>query len=262
MRVKELVELFRVSLVRGGFDFSLYYSGAIDIPEYRVYQRTGWHSLQALSFLLCHLWCVIFVTLVVLSVDVYRDASSPLKGIMSRRTPFFVLLVVWLYAAICSGPVMYSAQSVFYTEIPEVSSNVTEDLRNCSVPKLCDYLRNWGAQLSSTLFFVMALLAPLIVIVTLFFITYAYLHRDKSNGTISDKTAGVKRKVTRMLGVLSLGVVLCWGPSVLIFMLRSYNVMNDAPLGCCPDSDDCLGDDEVLELDIQSLDFCLLYTQL
>ena len=203
-----------------------------------------------------------FVTLVVLSVDVYRDASSPLKGIMSRRTPFFVLLVVWLYAAICSGPVMYSAQSVFYTEIPEVSSNVTEDLRNCSVPKLCDYLRNLGGQLSSTLFFVMALLAPLIVIVTLFFITYAYLHRDKSNDTISDKTAGVKRKVTRMLGVLSLGVVLCWGPSVLIFMLRSYNVMNDAPLGCCPDSDDCLGDDEVLELDIQSLDFCLLYTQL
>ena len=169
-----------------------------------------------------------FVTLVLISVDVYRDASSPLKGIMSRRTRFFVLLVVWLYAAICSGPVVYSAQSVFYTEIPEVSSNVTEDLRNCSVPKLCDYLRNWGGQLSSTLFFVMALLAPLIVIVTLFFITYAYLYRDKSNGTISDKTAGVKRKVTRMLGVLSLGVVLCWGPSVLIFMLRSYDVI-DAP---------------------------------
>lgn len=170
-----------------------------------------------------------FVTLVVISVDVYRDAASPLKGIMSRRTPFLVLLGVWLYAGICSGPVMYSAESILYTEIPEMSSNVTQELRNCSVPKLCDYLRNWGGQLSSTLFFVMALLAPLAVIVTLFFITYAYLHRDKSNGTISNETAGAKRKVTRMLGVLCLGVVLCWGPNVLITMFRSYDVMDDAP---------------------------------
>ena len=50
-----------------------------------------------------------FVTLVVISVDVYRDAASPFKRIMSRRTPFLVLPGVWLYAAICSGPVMYSA---------------------------------------------------------------------------------------------------------------------------------------------------------
>jgi len=35
-----------------------------------------------------------FVTLVVISVDVYRDAASPLKGIMSRRTLFLALLVV------------------------------------------------------------------------------------------------------------------------------------------------------------------------
>lgn len=170
-----------------------------------------------------------FVTLVVISVDVYRDAASPLKGLMKRRTPFLVVFGVWLYAFICSGPVMYSAQSVFYTEIPEATPNVTEELRNCSVPKLCDFLRNWGGQLSSTLYFVMAFLAPLLVMVTLFLITYIYLHRDHSNGTISNETANAKRKVTRMLSVLSLGVVICWGPSVFISMLRSYDVLNDAP---------------------------------
>ena len=42
-----------------------------------------------------------FVTLVVISVDVYRDASSPPKRLMSRRKPFLVVAVVWLYAVIC-----------------------------------------------------------------------------------------------------------------------------------------------------------------
>ena len=169
-----------------------------------------------------------FVTLVVISVDVYRDAASPLKGLMSRRTPFLIVFGVWLYAAVCSGPFMYSSQSVFYSQIPEVTPNTTsEELKNCSVPKLCDFLRNWGGQLSSTLYFVMAFLAPLVVIVTLFVITYIYLHRDYNNGAISQETASAKRKVTRMLTVLSLGVVVCWGPAVFISMLRSYNVMND-----------------------------------
>ena len=171
-----------------------------------------------------------FVTLVVISVDVYRDAASPLKGLMKRHTPFLVVFGVWLYAGICSGPVMYSAQSVLYTEIHEVNSpNVTDELKNCSVPKLCDFLRNWGGQLSTTLYFVMAFLAPLVVIVILFIITYVYLYRDNNNGRISNETANVKRKVTRMLSVLSLGVVICWGPTVFVSMLRSYDVMSNVP---------------------------------
>lgn len=171
-----------------------------------------------------------FVTLVVVSVDVYRDAAMPLKGLMSRRTPFLIVLGVWLYAAVCSGPVMYSAQSVYYSEISEITPNMTTgELKNCSVPKLCDFLRNWGGQLSSTLFFLMAFLAPLVVVVTLFVITYVYLRRDYNKGTISKETASTKRKVTRMLTVLSLGVVICWGPTVFVSMVRSYDAMNNVP---------------------------------
>lgn len=172
-----------------------------------------------------------FVTLVVIAVDVYRDAASPLKGLMSRRTPFLVVLGVWLYAAVCSGPLMYSAQSVLYTEIPEVWPNVTDEFKNCSVPKLCDFYRNWSGQLSTTLYFVLAFLVPLVVMVILFLLTYVYLRRDYKNGTISKETATAKGKVTRMLSALSLGVVICWGPVVLISMLRSY----DGLAGVSPD---------------------------
>lgn len=168
-----------------------------------------------------------FVTLVVISVDVYRDAASPLKGLMSRRTPFLVVFGVWLYAAVCSGPLMYSAQSVLYTEIPEVRPNVTDEFKNCSVPKLCDFYRNWSGQLSTTLYFVLAFLAPLVVIVILFLLTYVYLRRDYKSGAISKETANTKGKVTRMLSALSLGVVICWGPTVLISMLRSYDRLAD-----------------------------------
>lgn len=170
-----------------------------------------------------------FVTLVVISVDVYRDAASPLKGLMSRRTPFLVVFGVWLYAAVCSGPLMYSAESVLYTEIPEVRSNVTDELKNCSVPKLCDFYRNWSGQLSTTLYFVLAFLAPLIVIVILFLLTYVYLRRDCKSGAISKETANAKGKVTRMLSALSLGVVICWGPIVFVSMLRSYDQLEHTP---------------------------------
>ena len=137
--------IFRLTTVR-----PLIYLSTVYTREQAVIPCKFFHFFSAIC------GAAFFVTLVVISVDVYRNAASPLKRIMSRRTPFLVLLGVWLYAAVCSEPVMYSAQSVLYTEIPEVRLNVTQELRNCSVPKLSDYLRNWGRQLSSTLFFVMA----------------------------------------------------------------------------------------------------------
>lgn len=61
--------------------------------------------------------------------------------------------------------------------------------------------------------------------VTLFVITYVYLRRDYNNDSISVETVKAKQKVTQMLINLSLGVVICWGPVVLISMLRSYDIM-------------------------------------
>ena len=168
-----------------------------------------------------------FVSLVVISADVYRDTASPLKGVMSARTPFLVVFGVWSYAAVCSGPLMYSAQTVPYTEIPEVARNLTDELKNCSVPKLCDFYRNWSGQLSTTLYFVLAFLVPLVVMVILFLLTYVNLRRDYKSGAISKETANAKGKVTRMLSALSLGVVICWGPTALISMLRSYDGLAD-----------------------------------
>lgn len=168
-----------------------------------------------------------FVTLVVISVDVYRDAASPLKGLLSRRTPFLVVFAVWLYAIICSAPVIYSSQSASYSEILNALPNDPQgELMNCSVPKLCDYLRHWSGQLSNTLFFVMAFIVPLVVIVTLFVLTFFHLRRDHNSGTISSETAKAKQKLTRMLIALSMGVVICWGPVVIISTLRSFNMLN------------------------------------
>lgn len=166
-----------------------------------------------------------FVSLLVISVDVYRDAAYPLKGLMSRRTPFVVVFVVWLYAAICSGPLMYSAQSILYTQISEADQNLTEELKNCSVPKLCDLYQNWSGQLSTTMYFLLAFIVPLVVMVFLFVVTFIYLKKDVKNGTISKETANAKKKITRMLSALSMGVVICWGPSVFISMLRSFDVL-------------------------------------
>lgn len=185
----------------------------------------GGVSCKLLHFFSSACGAAFFVSLLVISVDVYRDAASPLKGLMSRRTPFVVVFGVWVYAAVCSGPLMYSAQSVLYTEIPEVARNLTEQLTNCSVPKLCDLYRNWSGQLSTTLYFVLAFMVPLIVMVILFVVTYVYLNKDFKNGTISKETANMKRNLTRMLSALSLGVVICWGPTVFISMLRSYDVL-------------------------------------
>ena len=63
--------------------------------------------------------------------------------------------------------------------------------------------------------------------VILFLLTCVHLRRDYKSGAISKETANAKGKVTRMLSVLSLGVVIWWGPTVLISMLRSYNGLAD-----------------------------------
>ena len=54
-----------------------------------------------------------FVSLVVISVDVYRDAASPLKGVMSPRTPF--LVVAWCVVLRCS---LFGTSHVQRTECP------------------------------------------------------------------------------------------------------------------------------------------------
>ena len=173
-----------------------------------------------------------FFSLVVISVDVFRDAAYPLKGVMSRRTPFIVVFIAWFYAAICSAPLIYSAQSLLYTELPEVARNITGELRNCSVPKLCDLYRNWSGQLSTTLYFVMAFLAPIVVKAILFLLTVVVVTRSQKESVLSSTNAASKVRVTRMLCVLSLGVMLCWGPTVVVSMLRSYDALASLP----PDS--------------------------
>lgn len=182
-----------------------------------------------------------FASLALISGYVYRNSASPLKGMesLSRMWVTRAVTIVWVYAAASSCLLIASACSVRYTELPEVAANMTEELKNCSVPKLCDLQRDWSGQSSSTVYFVMGFCIPMVIIVTLsmkMHIHHNHIQRELHDQSQSHFTHRAEENIVRMLVVLSIVVAVTWGPTSFIFMVRSYGhrveqLSSDAVLG-------------------------------
>ena len=180
-----------------------------------------------------------FTTLFVIVRHYYRKTSLICEVQFSCRNACGVTIVVWIYAAVCSCPMIISVFSARYTEIPEVAlSNITEALRSCNVPKLCDLQRDWSGKVSSTWYFCFGFLLPMFAIVVLF----VMIARDPERETLrrstseshlinqetpqNDPVYKADKNVCRMLILFSVFGFLFWAPTSVIFMLRSYDVLD------------------------------------
>ena len=180
-----------------------------------------------------------FTTLFVIVRHYYRKTSLICDVQFSCRDACGVTIVVWIYAAFCSCPMIISVSSAGYTEIPEVAlSNITEALRSCNVPKLCDLQRDWSGKLSSTWYFCFGFLLPMFAILILF----VMIARDPERETLristseshlinqetpqNDPVYKADKSVCRMLILFSVFGFLFWAPTSVIFMLRSYDVLD------------------------------------
>ncbi|XP_078378108.1 neuropeptide FF receptor 1-like [Oculina patagonica] len=165
----------------------------------------------------------IFVSLVAIAADRHQNILHPLKMLRSKRKPFVLVCLVWLYAAIVSCPSVVSVDSISVLEIPEARGMACE---NCTDTKLCDIKQNPLGQSSTTLYFLLAFVVPLAVIFALYTKVAIFLHQRGNNGRMQQVAARSKSKAVRMLIVTVFGYVLSLGPSVVLAMLRSYGALN------------------------------------
>ena len=183
---------------------------------------------KLISFLSMTSASAIFVSLVAIATDRYQSIVHPLKKLKSERKPVLLLCLVWLYAAIVSCPPVISVDSVPVLEIPEARGMACE---NCTDKKLCDIPQSPLGQSSTTLYFLLAFVVPLSVIFVLYTMVAIVLHQRGNNGMMHQVAARSKSKAVRMLIITVFGYVLSLGPAVVIAMLRSYGVFNEAPFG-------------------------------
>ena len=181
-----------------------------------------------------------FATLFVIFWYYHHKTSLRSEVQFSARGACGVASVVWMYAALCSCPMIISVSSARYTEIPEVAvSNITEELKTCNVPKLCDLQRDWSGVFSSTWYFCFGVLLPMFAIVVLFVVIMRKAERvtlrriSTSQSLLLDQETPqnnlvykADKNICRMLILFSVLGALFWAPTSVIFMLRSYDLLD------------------------------------
>lgn len=180
-----------------------------------------------------------FTTLLVIVWNYYHKISLRSEVQFSARGACGVATKVWVYAALCSCLMIISVSSEKYTEIPEVALNITEELRSCNIPKLCDLQRDWSGKFSSTCYFCLGFLFPMFAIVVLFVIigknakretlrriSTSQSHLLNQETPQNDPVYKADKNVRWMLILLSVFGALFLAPTSFIFMVRSYSLLD------------------------------------
>ena len=165
-----------------------------------------------------------FASLTAIAVDRFQNIVHPLKSLKSKRKPHWLLVAVWLYAAVVSCPYVIGVRSVPVTELPEAKGMKCKD---CVGKKLCDIPQDAGGQSCITLYFVLAFITPILAIAVLYTKIVVFLHERSHKGMIHKVALKSKSKAVRMLVVAVLGYAVALGPAALYAMLRSYGALNN-----------------------------------
>ena len=165
----------------------------------------------------------VFVSLVAIAFDRYQNIVHPMKALKSKRKPLHLALLVWLYAATVSITSTVGARSISIRDTPEAQGM---DFNNSASERmLCDTSQNVEGQVSTTSYFILAFLVPVIVIFVLYTKIAIFLHQRSNNGMMHKVAARSKSKAVRMLIIIVFGYLLSLGPAALFSMLRSYGIL-------------------------------------
>ena len=185
-------------------------------------------TCKLVSFLSSAWGTAVFCSMVVIALDRYNNIVFPLKSRKTKQNPFSILTLLWLYAVVFSLPVLLSASDgVKLTELPEVGENLATFLEKNAV--VCDLSRNWSGQFSTTVFFLFSFLIPILIISSAYIRIVICLSRRGRLQPANRNAAKSKVKAVRMLVLMVLGFVVSWGPTTILSMLRSYDVLDQQP---------------------------------
>ena len=197
------------------------------IVVYSLIVTSEMQSVQCkfLTFFTSTFRSVTFVNLAAIAFDRHQNIAHPIQALKSKRKPVQLVFLVWLYASMVSVPAVFSVKSISIKDIPEAQGMVCE---NCLEKKICDVPQDKMGKASTILYFLLAFFVPLVVICLLCTKIAVILHQRSNNGRMHKLAAKSKSKAVRMLIVTVFGYLVSLGPSVLLAMLRSYGVFNNA----------------------------------
>ncbi|XP_020899176.1 neuropeptide FF receptor 2-like [Exaiptasia diaphana] len=156
----------------------------------------------------------VFGSLVVIAIDRYRNIVHPLKGLSQSKRPRRLVLLVWGYAIISSVMLLYTVQNTPQDHPDQLKETVGN-------PTSCDVRPGLVGGISVMISIVMIFLLPLVTIIVTYSAMFISLRQCSQTGLVHKAAAKSKAKSARMLVLVVIGFVMCFGPSFVSSMVNS-----------------------------------------
>lgn len=157
---------------------------------------------------------VTFMLLLGIAFDRYFHIVHPIKArYITWRHSRNVVILSWLYAAVCSSPVLFDMK---YTKTGWNATGDTEEYELC--------LSNPGLpfQISSSVFLFFAFLIPLTLMAAAYGKILKVLWQRGRSEVINSKVSKAKFRAVKMMIVVVVAYFLSWGPYLIWLCLQAF----------------------------------------
>ena len=194
------------------------------VPLIRIHPH--WCKASVLIELTCA--AAIFGGLAAIAWDRKRNVLQPFKSLVRPHLKAYLLLVacIWIYAFTTSTPFVFSVRS----HLQEICWRENNGTENCRKYTSCHSPTDWKSQLSKTLYFIMAFVAPLLYMVVTYTKVAVSLWKRSKTGTIHGAVAKYKARSIRLMIIAVLVFAVCWGLNFITDLLRVYGVLDNISL--------------------------------
>ena len=163
----------------------------------------------------------IFTSLVVIAFDRHHFITKPFQRLGYKPNFLIYILAVWGYSIACALPRTYAEGLTF----AGINYTYSKDGINNTIPFiLCSPSSGFNQEILATIYFILGFFLPLIIITVAYSKIAVYLWRKSHNGTTNQAALKSKGKALRMLVLLVLGFVVCFGVSQLKELMIAFGV--------------------------------------
>ena len=128
-----------------------------------------------------------------------------------------------MYAFVTSAPFIYSVR----TDTEVICSKENNATETCKEYNFCNLPSDWKTQLSKTIYFLLAIVTPLMYMFLTNTKIAVCLWKRSRNGVIHGAVAKCKVKSTHLMVIAVLGFGPCWGPTFWVELLNVYGVRSE-----------------------------------
>ena len=160
---------------------------------------------------------VTFMLLFGIAFDRYFHIVHPLKArYITWRHSRNAVIFWWLYAAVCSSPLLYSVE---YTK---ADTNITTETEY----ELCLPRLGLPFQISSSVFLGFAFLLPLVLMAVAYSMILKVLWRRARSKVINAQIAKAKFRAVKMMVAVVAAYVMSWGPKLIWICLQAFETVS------------------------------------